>query len=67
MTWDEFRKTYNFRVAEKCCSNCRHGEVGWEGECGCSHPLIDADETRWSGGMVNYVCDLWEAKEGDAK
>ena len=64
MTWAEFEKAHNFRAAEKCCANCKYGEVGWEGECGCFHPLVDTDERMWSGNMVNDVCDLWERKGG---
>lgn len=64
MTWREFQKAHNFRAAEKCCANCKHGEVGYEGECSCFHPLIDTDEHLWSGNMVNDVGDLWERKGG---
>lgn len=66
MTWEEFQKAHNFRAAEKCCANCKHGEVGYEGECGCFHPLIDTDDRPWYGNMINDVCDLWEQKGGAA-
>lgn len=69
MTWDEFKTAYNFREAEKCCANCKHGELDsdWEA-CKCLHPLIE-DDYGWRnhGGMINSVCDLWEMKEGGAK
>ena len=66
MTWDEFRKTYNLRAAEKCCSNCMHGAIGWDGECDCCHPLIDADD-HGRPCAVDNVCDLWEINGEDNK
>ena len=59
MTWEEFSKAYNFREAEKCCANCKSGEVEYEGECICGHPLV-AECGRLTGNMINNVCDLWE-------
>lgn len=68
MTWDEFKTAYNFRVAEKCCENCKHGEVDWEGACNCLHPLIDDDDGwRYHSGMISSVCNLWEMKKGGAE
>lgn len=66
MTWAEFREAHNFRKAEKCCANCRYGAEGYEGECDCSHPLVDADERWLMGGTIANVCDLWE-REGGAE
>ncbi|MBO7686727.1 MAG: hypothetical protein J6V72_10095 [Kiritimatiellae bacterium] len=63
MTWKDFEKAYNFREADKCCANCKHGEVEYEGECTCNHPLIDKYEC--SGNMINNVCDLWEKEGGE--
>lgn len=62
MTWAEFKERHNFRLADKCCANCKHGSVGYEGECDCEHPLIDSDERWLLGNMIDDVCDLWERK-----
>lgn len=59
MTWDDFTKKYNFRQTERCCATCKHGAEGYEGECGCKHPLIS--DRLLAGGMINDICDLWEA------
>ena len=62
-----FEKKYNYRVAEKCCLNCKHGHPEYEGEASCTHP----ERTYEEGGIVeqgNYncschnVCDAWERK-----
>ena len=60
MNWKDFEKAYNFRVSEKCCANCKHGEIEYEGECTCVHPIIDKHEC--SGNMIHNGCDLWERK-----
>ena len=61
MTWEEFKTAHNFRVAERCCMNCKHGLVGYEGECHCMHPCIDEPMGRcWTGDSIADVCDLWE-------
>ena len=66
MKWQEFKTAHNFRIAEKCCANCKHGAEGYESECDCENPLID-EEDRWrAGGEINNVCDLWEAEGGAA-
>ena len=57
-------RLFVFRMAEKCCANCRYGVEGYEGECDCSHPLVDADERWRMGGTIVNVCDLWERKGG---
>ena len=64
MTWEEFSKAHNFRLVEKCCANCKHGKIGYEGECECSHPIIDFSGASWTGGTIADVCDLWEKKDG---
>jgi hypothetical protein len=64
MTWEEFEKAHNFRLAEKCCFNCKHGDVQYEGECGCDHPLVKDEGPSWTGGSIADVCDLWEKKGG---
>jgi len=59
MTWREFEKAYNVRTTEKCCETCKHGIVGYEGECDCKNPILDESilgDTTW----INEVCDLWE-------
>lgn len=58
MTWEEFEKAYNFREADKCCANCKHGRVGYEGECSCVHPFVF--HQKLTGNMVHNVCDLWD-------
>ena len=65
MTWGEFRKAYNFRITDRCCANCEHGAVQYEGECCCRHPLVKNE--RRTGDMIYWVCDLWEAMKGGAK
>ena len=59
MTWQEFKVAHNFRTADRCCENCKHGLVGWEGECDCRHPLLD-DYIGCKGETISDVCDLWE-------
>lgn len=65
MTWEEFKKQYSFRDAEKCCINCKHGYPKHEGECDCNHPLL-VDKQPLCGVPSFSVCDAWEA-EGGAK
>lgn len=62
MTWREFEKAYNVRLAEKCCASCKHGDVCYEGEANCNHPFVRGELPR--GGMIDDVCDLWEKKGG---
>ena len=66
MKWVDFKKAHKFQMAEQCCANCKHGEEGYEGECGCIHPLVDPDEIWQSGGTIADVCDLWEREGGVA-
>lgn len=67
MTWDDFKAAYNFRMAEKCCENCKHGWEDFEGECYCQNPKLDEIGCYRNRGMVNNVCDLWERREETAQ
>ena len=62
MTWVEFAKTYHFRVAERCCANCKHGKVRYGGECDCTHPLV-VDDDDITGRSIADVCDLWDTNK----
>lgn len=62
-----FEQKYNYRVAEKCCLNCKHGEPEYEGEASCTHPERDYEEggetmTGYYNCDLCHVCDAWERK-----
>lgn len=67
-----FKADNHLRCAERCCFNCKHGDVDCEGENDCQHPHLayrdEFDETTharvWAPGWS--VCDLWESKEARA-
>lgn len=73
MCEEDFEKCFNWRTAEKCCANCKHGEGEYEGYATCYHPKRnDGGYAYKEGELVSKcfpynthkcdVCDLWEAK-----
>ena len=60
MNWIEFKRKYHYRCAERCCSNCKHGENDYDGIAKCHHPLVKDNS---SDGSDYCVCDRWERKE----
>jgi len=61
MTTFEFKKKFNLRTCEKCCSNCKHGhDLMDEGMSECTHPKMDGDTIITA---MEDVCDVWEGKE----
>jgi hypothetical protein len=69
-TNEAFEKKYNYRVAEKCCMNCKHGEPEYEGEATCCHPEREVPVEGNPGEVyidrhncdLCHVCDAWERK-----
>ena len=64
-----FDEKYNYRRAERCCSNCKHGEPNFDGEAKCFHPErpLGANGKHMEYVSEDCVCDAWEKKEGGAK
>ena len=58
MTWEDFKTKYHLRDADRCCANCKHGDVQYDGECSCDHPLCQ--DSIMAGEWTHSVCDLWE-------
>lgn len=74
MCSEDFERIFNVRLAEKCCANCKHGEIEYEGDATCIHPNRN-DTGCWAkedatlpyqtfNVMQSNVCDLWEAEGG---
>ena len=67
---EDFERKYNYRLAERCCANCKHGENGYEGCATCRHPerfdFGRHNDFRIRAYNVNQsdVCDAWEKSEG---
>ena len=65
----DFEKKFNYRTADRCCANCKHGENEYEGGATCHHVERfdfgrDADIRIMSYNVLQCdVCDAWEAKE----
>ena len=57
MTNQEFEKKYNYRMADKCCGCCRHGDSEADGECACKHPDRDGY------GLTDQCCICDEFEE----
>lgn len=63
---DKFKADNHFRMADKCCSNCKFGEDDYEGCAICHHPSLDFTDDDGEqdhahlGAYQEDVCDLWE-------
>ena len=63
-----FEKKYNFRMAERCCLNCKHGAPEYDGAATCDHPerAYKDDDGKMRMGCYNCsahnVCNAWEMK-----
>ena len=53
----------NYRVADRCCKNCKHLE-SFDGEYErykyCNHPTLEAFDNTYVD--MYRVCDLWEGE-----
>ena len=64
-----FKRNAHCREVEKCCANCRYGDVGYEGEVDCEHPNLEYSDEYGDKRMASHcttdstVCDLWEKRE----
>lgn len=74
----DFDAVFHVRLAPRCCANCKHGDNEFEGGATCYHPNRNDGGYSYEEGevtskwhcyntMQNFVCDLWEEKEGGAK
>ena len=62
-----FEKKYNWRTADRCCLNCKHGEPEYEGVATCSHPERAYEKNgeiyiSRHNTSCHRVCDAWEMK-----
>lgn len=68
-SYKDFEMKFNYRTADRCCANCKHGENEYDGCCTCRHRERfdlgrDADSRIMSYNVMQCnVCDAWEAKE----
>lgn len=71
---EDFKKCFNWRIAEKCCENCKHGEEECDAYITCHHPKRNDGGYAYEEGETaskfytynskrHMVCDLWETKE----
>ena len=65
----DFEDKFHYRVAERCCGNCAHGGLEYEGGGTCHHPerfdYGHDDDCRISSYNVMQccVCDAWKKKD----
>lgn len=72
---EDFERESHYRIADRCCGNCKHGLGDFEGEATCEHPKRNdfghcgdpGDRKVMTDNVWQCnVCDWWEKREGEA-
>lgn len=70
---EDFERVFNYRMADRCCANCKHGENEYEGCATCHHrerfDFGRDNDTRVMSynALQHFVCDAWERKESEVR
>ena len=61
MAWDAETYLPNYTIAKKCCANCKHCKIDFDGFGKCGILLsLNIDDIVIPTVYLWRVCDLWE-------